>query len=192
MTPFTSFVAVDQVKRADGRVVTVKQPLPLPQGVSDLAVGSASLVGHKMLKRMPGTSMAMLAAKPGGDRQVLEAAPMPPIGQLPTPEVKLTIQVLKATGGLEAEAVKSVLAAGLAGWREQYDRQSRQGIGRPKEFSVSFTLDAKGRVTGTPAVEKTLPDQELQKSLVEILKDLQFAVPNQASAAVTVKIMLNK
>ena len=39
MTPFTSFVAVDQVKRADGRVVTVKQPLPLPQGVSDLAVG---------------------------------------------------------------------------------------------------------------------------------------------------------
>ena len=41
MTPYTSFVAVDQVKRADGQVVTVKQPLPLPEGVSDLAIGES-------------------------------------------------------------------------------------------------------------------------------------------------------
>ena len=41
LTEFTSFVAVDQrVRRQDGRVETVKQPLPLPEGVSDLAVGS--------------------------------------------------------------------------------------------------------------------------------------------------------
>jgi hypothetical protein len=155
-------------------------------------VGSASLVGHKMLKRMPGTSMAMLAAKPGGERQVLEAAPMPPIGQLPTPEVKLTIQVLKTTGGLEAEAIATVLKTGLAGWREQYERKIKQGARLPRGLNVSFTLDANGRVTGTPAVEKTLPDKELQKSLVEILKGLQFAVPREAPAGVTVEIMLNK
>lgn len=39
MTPYTSFVAVDTVVRDTGEVVTVKQPLPLPQGVSDYAVG---------------------------------------------------------------------------------------------------------------------------------------------------------
>ncbi len=39
MTDFTSFVAVDKVIRKTGEVVTVKQPLPLPQGVSDYAVG---------------------------------------------------------------------------------------------------------------------------------------------------------
>ncbi|OGC43743.1 hypothetical protein A2Y85_03520 [candidate division WOR-3 bacterium RBG_13_43_14] len=39
MTDFTSFVAVDRVIRKTGEVVTVKQPLPLPQGVSDYAVG---------------------------------------------------------------------------------------------------------------------------------------------------------
>jgi len=40
MTNFTSFVAVDQVVRGAGRRATrVDQPLPLPQGVSDLAVG---------------------------------------------------------------------------------------------------------------------------------------------------------
>ena len=41
LTAYTSFVAVDtQVRVVDGEVVTVKQPLPLPQGVSDLAVGN--------------------------------------------------------------------------------------------------------------------------------------------------------
>jgi Ca-activated chloride channel family protein len=41
LTAYTSFVAVDtQVRVVDGKAVTVKQPLPLPQGVSDLAVGN--------------------------------------------------------------------------------------------------------------------------------------------------------
>jgi len=46
MTEFTSFVAVDQRVRTDGsKTKTVKQPVPLPQGVSDTAVGG------KMTKR---------------------------------------------------------------------------------------------------------------------------------------------
>lgn len=40
MTKYTSFVAVDEVVvNKDGKSVTVKQPLPLPQGVSDYALG---------------------------------------------------------------------------------------------------------------------------------------------------------
>jgi Ca-activated chloride channel family protein len=40
LTAYTSFVAVDtQVRIQDGQTVTVKQALPLPQGVSDEAVG---------------------------------------------------------------------------------------------------------------------------------------------------------
>jgi len=40
LTAYTSFVAVDtQIRVQDGQAVTVKQALPLPQGVSDYAVG---------------------------------------------------------------------------------------------------------------------------------------------------------
>jgi Ca-activated chloride channel family protein len=40
LTAYTSFVAVhEQVRNADGSAPTVEQPLPLPQGVSNLAVG---------------------------------------------------------------------------------------------------------------------------------------------------------
>ncbi len=40
LTAYTSFVAVDSLKRIkNGKATTVRQPLPLPQGVSDSAVG---------------------------------------------------------------------------------------------------------------------------------------------------------
>jgi len=59
MTQYTSFVAVDKIIRKTGEVVTVKQPLPLPQGVSDYAVGEYSsasrfgLGGGLMKSRAP-------------------------------------------------------------------------------------------------------------------------------------------
>jgi len=40
LTPFTSFVAVDEViRRQNGELRQVKQPLPLPEGVADTAIG---------------------------------------------------------------------------------------------------------------------------------------------------------
>lgn len=43
MTDYTSFVAIDTIVRETGEVVTVNQPLPLPQGVSNLAVGGGGV-----------------------------------------------------------------------------------------------------------------------------------------------------
>jgi Ca-activated chloride channel family protein len=44
LTAFTSFIAVDtEVRNPGGEQATIKQPLPLPQGVSDYAVGSAKM-----------------------------------------------------------------------------------------------------------------------------------------------------
>ena len=44
MTEYTSFVAVDAIVRETGEVVAVEQPIPLPQGVSDLALGVLTCV----------------------------------------------------------------------------------------------------------------------------------------------------
>jgi Ca-activated chloride channel homolog len=46
LTPYTSFVAVhDVVRNADGHAENVDQPLPLPLGVTDLAVGGSVATG---------------------------------------------------------------------------------------------------------------------------------------------------
>ena len=41
LTSYTSFIAVDQLVRTQQAATPVNQPLPLPQGVSALAVGAA-------------------------------------------------------------------------------------------------------------------------------------------------------
>ena len=50
LTKYTSFVAIDKEVRADGKVVTVKQPLPMPEGVSDAAVGGNAPASYSITR----------------------------------------------------------------------------------------------------------------------------------------------
>lgn len=60
LTAYTSFVAVDtQVRNAGGQQTTVTQPLPLPEGVSDAAVGG---VATKAMAYAPAPRMMSLEA----------------------------------------------------------------------------------------------------------------------------------
>jgi len=53
LTAYTSFVAIDsEVRNADGKPATVKQPLPLPQGVSEYAVGGKMMPAHAPMALM--------------------------------------------------------------------------------------------------------------------------------------------
>ncbi len=57
LTAYTSFVAIDtRIRLKDGQAITVKQPLPLPQGVSDYAVGSRSFAGKGIRLATPSSS----------------------------------------------------------------------------------------------------------------------------------------
>ncbi|MFZ2956504.1 MAG: VIT domain-containing protein [Candidatus Ozemobacteraceae bacterium] len=58
LTAYTSFVAVDSLARAQQPSTTVKQPLPLPEGVSNMAIGAPA-----MSKQM---ALSAPSAAPGG------------------------------------------------------------------------------------------------------------------------------
>lgn len=54
LTAYTSFVAIDsEVRNKDGKPTVVKQPLPLPQGVSDYAVGGTMMKGMALSAPYP-------------------------------------------------------------------------------------------------------------------------------------------
>lgn len=58
MTPYTSFIAVvETVRNPDGDAANVKQPSPLPKGVSDLAIGTGYTIGSE-----PGMFFELLAS----------------------------------------------------------------------------------------------------------------------------------
>lgn len=67
LTAYTSFVAVDsEVRNASGDSTTIKQPLPLPEGVSDYAVGGrayAAAPGMMPMSRQKKADMALAYEK---------------------------------------------------------------------------------------------------------------------------------
>ena len=93
LTEFTSFVAIDQrVRRTDGTLETVKQPLPMPQGVSDLAIGGpkGNVVAERALMvaaRMPVNAAADMALVSGRLSNQVPAAPAPPTANPPSARV---------------------------------------------------------------------------------------------------------
>jgi Ca-activated chloride channel family protein len=63
LTKYTSFVAVDYEIRNDGKAIAkVKQPLPLPEGVSDYAVGSGQM-GTMYVRGASGAAMPFFSGK---------------------------------------------------------------------------------------------------------------------------------
>ncbi|HJV37779.1 MAG TPA: VIT and VWA domain-containing protein, partial [Geothrix sp.] len=72
LTAYTSFVAVDtQVRNANGTSTTVTQPLPLPEGVSDAAVGSMGGVATKTMAYAPAPRMMSLEAPAAAAAEVV-------------------------------------------------------------------------------------------------------------------------
>jgi Ca-activated chloride channel family protein len=184
MSPYTSFVAVDQVKRADGRVVTVKQPLPLPEGVSDLAVGGGRRMMAKAGRPYLAAARPDVALRPHSSRSLLtpESAPAPPL--------KIKIQVIQVTGGLKSAAIKKVLKANLPKLRACCRDALKSGVKLPAAITLTFNIGPGGKVRGQVLPKLPLGSDALTKCLGQAVKDLLFPDPGKKTAAVTVKLLL--
>jgi Ca-activated chloride channel family protein len=198
MTPYTSFVAVDQVKRADGQVVTVKQPLPLPQGVSDLAVGGG--MAKAMMPAAPPSGMRLAQRSlgyPATDRQIKtghlrqEAVTREAGGSVSAAaKVKLTIREYQVKESPAAAAIQQALEAQLAKLARCCQDAAKTGIKLPGEITVTFTIGLDGQITGDPKFTMTPPQKSLENCLAAALKRIRFSPPLKTAVPVTVKFAL--
>jgi Ca-activated chloride channel family protein len=173
LTAYTSFVAIDtQVRRQGENPVTVKQPLPLPQGVSDNALPASP--SYTMATSSPYT------ARGGGSRSSLMgragAAPVPHLTADPnsgpaSPEARgesldaqppahlakdtesgqvekarqeaFEIRDLKVEGGLSEETVRQVIEKNLPLIRSKcFGERIAQS-----HLTIEWTVDKNGSVT---------------------------------------------
>jgi Ca-activated chloride channel family protein len=89
LTAFTSFVAIDhQVVNAGGQGMNVRQPLPMPEGVSNLAVGESAAAPAGLIAPMKamgsaggyGSGVGALGGR-GNNGAPLPVAPAPPVAR---------------------------------------------------------------------------------------------------------------
>lgn len=155
MTEYTSFVAVDKVVRETGEVVTVKQPLPLPQGVSDYAVGA---------RRYAAGAPAPKSIKPLLSRE-MNAVEIPAVRAAP-PQVCVTGGTVPQ--GASLAAVEKVILS-------QVEKELEDAFRRWELKSLTVVLEVhKGSVTAVK-VEKHEAKKFDKSTLEKILKKVRFS-----------------
>jgi Ca-activated chloride channel family protein len=104
LTAYTSFVAIDsEIRNINGTHTTVRQPLPLPEGVSNYAVGG-TIQGVSVLRESKNKSVSLESDVTDGEAEVfaiVESMPEFPGGE------QALLQYLKSNLKYPAEAINN-------------------------------------------------------------------------------------
>jgi Ca-activated chloride channel family protein len=173
LTSYTSFIAIDSEVRNDGKTITtVKQPLPLPQGVSNYAVGGPSGQGFAKTVRYASSPVHKAAEHFSAD---LELNDKPE-----AEEVFLTVEKMPA------------YPEGLAAFSSYISENMKlpaQVQVRNLKILVEFVVDVDGSLTDIKILTGT--DQKISDEIIRILRACKNWTPGmQQGKTVKVKMII--
>jgi Ca-activated chloride channel family protein len=165
LTAYTSFIAVDsEVRNKDGRTTTVNQPLPLPEGVSDYAVGgvmarSAAAPMAMKQKSAPAEAEMGLVTK-SEDKAANQPAAVPPLS--------VKISRLSVTGGLDKNAVRTTVEQHLNALQACF-----QNMILRETIEIRITIAANGTAKNVEIVNSATKN-EIKQCIIQQVKKWQF------------------
>lgn len=183
LTAYTSFVAVDHdVRNPDGKLTTVKQPLPLPEGVTDYAVGghgnyAASPAMYKSWG-MKGKAQSRLAE----DRLAVQEVGSP---QKKDKEKKVSIVSVTTGKGLEKNEIFKVAQNNLNEIEKCLAGQNLSGT-----IKLNLAINADGTVK-TVEIDAAIKDEEVRQCIIDRVSQWRFpstAKGRMVKATITFKI----
>ncbi len=178
LTEFTSFLAIDSERRNDSQdITTVKQPLPLPQGVSRYALGSSARAAGGLIKSASYQTLGVL------DASELEAA-----APINTPE--LTIDRIIVNPGADSLAVRYFLQNHL----EDISKCLKKNLSPTQrgKIMILLVIEPDGSISQTKIIHHTLSNSKFSKCLVGVFYGNKISGnwPAQTSR-VTCELILN-
>ena len=163
LTAYTSFIAVDpEVRNQGGEQATIKQPLPLPQGVSDYAVGSAKM------------SLApfSLMARKEAPAPLEERAMQREVKEQEKDKRVASIEEVTIQGGLSKEAVLQTIQKTLP---ELQRCVTSDGLG--KRLVLQLVVGMDGRIKSVKVVGNGLNKGSAEPCMLEKIKGWNLPVP---------------
>jgi Ca-activated chloride channel family protein len=176
LTATTSFVAVDsEVRNQTGQQTTIKQPLPLPQGVSDYAVGSAK--------------MSLAPASPAYRQEAIASSEDRAVQKEAKPREKekgaLSLGEVTVQGGLSKEAALRVIEKNLSELQQCSNRNQAGEI-----IILQFVVGRDGKVQSVKVIGKGQNNGNSEQCLMDKIKGLRFsAIPDGKKVTVTLSLV---
>jgi Ca-activated chloride channel family protein len=196
LTAYTSFVAIDtQIRLRDGHAITVKQPLPLPQGVSDYAVGKRSLVGKGIRLATPSSNTMPLKTRVREEsleyKKEDRLASEPAIDKAEHDGNHIQLKNIAVTEGLPKDSIQRLIEKNIPSINLCY----AQALGKQNKLSgeLVFTsdIDSEGKVIKVNAKKGIKGIKEIEQCIIQKLKKLHFPAPERGkNAVVTITFLL--
>ncbi|MGV8074534.1 MAG: VIT domain-containing protein [Syntrophobacteraceae bacterium] len=199
LSAYTSFVAIDsEIRRKGGDVTTVKQALPLPEGVSDLAVGgrayapmAAAPAGGRLsgpLLMRESVRSERLDAKSSSDQSRSTIAEEEKKVSKDKDGQGLKIVRIKVSGGLAEVEIRKVLEQNIEAIRSCY---RASGMNRTSELTLEWTIDSGGKVSGLRILNGDKDGKAFEQCLNEPAKKWRFPRP-AGSGKIRVVVVLGQ
>ncbi len=171
LTAYTSFIAVDtEVRNKYGKSTTITQPLPLPAGVSDYAVGGrGGQISHMMKYSAAPKMVEEIASK-----------------KEPTHKAKIKIENVTVTGGLSEKDILIELQKHLKESKGCYANNLHY-----RKMNVKLTLNAEGHVLDVAIARGSFKNGHVEKCLKQIISKFRFTrIANNKSVKVSFELVL--
>jgi Ca-activated chloride channel family protein len=186
LTPYTSFVAIDtKIRREDGQVVTIKQPLPLPHGVSDYAVGENSSLASMACLSGSSSQVRMNNAR----SQIMERLPhfngdTSDQGGFKSEEASndshIEIGGVVVPEGVSKKSVRELIKKQLSSINKCYKHATKNEVLSKRKIMLKLVADQKGQVTRVDWVTGGDEHGTFEQCVAESLKKLRFPVSKKA------------
>jgi Ca-activated chloride channel family protein len=179
LTAYTSFVAVDtQVRLKGGEAVTIKQPLPLPQGVSDYAVGGGSLAKRAFAPSAGVPWIASLKSRAMDESAEVKEEGWPAsepekdasFGR----EIDIELKAVKVSKGMSEKTAREIIKKHIPAFNLCCKQALKRLPHLKGKFAFRLVVDAAGRVTAVYAGQNAGADKMFEQCMIKELKTLCF------------------
>ena len=174
LTAYTSFVAIDsQIRLVDGQAVTVKQPLPLPQGVSNYAVGDAAKMAAPSSAAFGFLQAHREYSKNAADKQEAAAYESKTVDE-ESDQRTIRLSKIEVVGGLKDEVARSAVMKEMDAINRCFKRTGIEKSSLKGEWIFTLLVGPDGRVKEGRIETGPATTEELSRCILEILKAIRF------------------
>lgn len=184
LTKHTSFVAVSKqrVLHGDETAAEVRQPLPMPSGVPNAAVGGGMLGVLKGSTSVGSYGVGGLGTRGtgrgGGGSASVSNVFGPGAGKIGTKKpARISAGAPMIMGSLDKDVIRRVIRQHRNRVRQLYEHALKSNPTLSGRIVVKLVIGADGRVERATLHESTLKDDALERRLLKILRTLRFPKP---------------
>jgi Ca-activated chloride channel family protein len=196
LTAYTSFVAIDtQIRLKGGQTIMVKQPLPLPQGVSNYAVGSKSFAGKGIALATPSSGAMPLKIRVREESHKYKKEghlnPEPAIDMASVEGNHIQLKDIAVTEGLSKNSTLKLIEKNINSINHCYKAPAHKQDVSKDEVVFTLVVDKHGRVIKANVNSCKKEIKDIEQCIIQKLEKLHFPAPEKGgNATVTITFIL--